>query len=127
TATDTAAVTGSTTVTVSPAAASKLAFGQQPANATVNGVLSPSVTVRVLDAFGNLVNGDNTDHVTLALGSNPGGATLNGTTTVTVAGGVATFSNLSLTAAGVGYTLSASAGALAGVGSSAFSVTAVAA
>jgi hypothetical protein len=128
TVTDTAtAVAGSTSVTVFPAAPSKLAFGQQPTNATANSLISPSVTVRVLDAFGNLVTADNTDRVTLALGNNPGGATLNGTTTVTVSGGTATFSNLSLNAAGVGYTLSARAGTLAGAVSSSFNVSAAAA
>jgi len=70
------------------------------------------VTVRVLDAYGNLASGDNTDQVTLALGNNPGSGTLGGTTTVTVAGGVATFSNLSINNSGNGYTLTASSGIL---------------
>src|SRR5262249_4676948 len=65
-------ITGRTTVTVSPAAASQLAFGQQPTNTAPGAVITPAVTVRVLDAFGNLVSGDNTDQVTLALGANPG-------------------------------------------------------
>ena len=62
----------------------------------------------MLDAFGNLVTGDNTDVVTLALGNNPGGATLSGGGSVTVSGGVATFGTLSLDKAGTGYTLTAS-------------------
>ncbi len=51
-----------------------------------------------LDAYGNLVSSDNTHQVTVALGTNPGGGTLGGTTTATVSGGVATFSNLSINA-----------------------------
>src|SRR3954469_22938251 len=87
-------ISGTATVAVSPAAASKLALGQQPGSTVAGAVISPAVTVRVLDAYGNLVSSDNTDTVTLAIGSNPGGGTLSGMTTVTVSGGVATFSNL---------------------------------
>src|SRR5262249_37489468 len=50
-------IIGSTSVTVSPAAASLLAFGQQPTNTAPGAVITPAVTVRVLDAFGNLVSG----------------------------------------------------------------------
>ncbi len=116
-------ITGSTTVTVSAAAASKLAFGQQPGNTAPGSVITPAVTVRVLDQYGNLVTTDNTDQVTVALGSNPGAGTLGGTTTVTVSGGVATFNNLSINNAGNGYTLVASSGALTGATSAAFNVS----
>ena len=40
--------------------------------------ISPAVTVRVLDRFGNLVTGDHSN-VTMAIGTNPGGGTLSGT------------------------------------------------
>src|SRR5207302_1329502 len=83
-----------------------------------------AVTVRVLDAYGNLVSGDNSDRVTIALGSNSTGGTLNGTATVTVSGGVATFSTLSLNRAGAGYTLTAAAGSLGGATSASFTITA---
>jgi len=127
TATDTAssggATAGSAAVTVSPGAASQLAFGQQPTNATANATISPAPTVRVLDAFGNLETTDNTDQVTMAIGTNPAGGTLSGTLTVTASGGVATFSTLSINNPGNGYTLTAGSGALTGATSNGFNIT----
>jgi subtilase family serine protease len=120
--TSNSSIGGSATLTVNAAAASKLVFGQQPTNATVGVAISPSVTVRVLDAYGNLLSSDNTDVVTIAIGSNPGSGTLGGTTSATVSGGVATFGNLTISAAGNGYTLSASSGSLTGATSSNFNV-----
>jgi hypothetical protein len=117
-------ITGSATVTVSPAAPSKLVFGQQPVNTAIGAILTPAVTVRVLDLYGNLVISDNSDQVTVALGSNPGGATLGGITTVTVSGGIAAFSNLSLNKTGNGYTLTAASGSLTGATSATFNITA---
>jgi hypothetical protein len=122
TATSGSLIGTSNNIAVSPAAASKLAFGQQPTNGTPATAITPAVTVRELDAFGNLETGDNTSQVTLTLG-NANGATLSGTTTVTVSGGVATFSNLSINNAGSGYMLIASSGSLAGVTSSSFNIT----
>jgi hypothetical protein len=49
--------------------------------------------------------------VSLSIENNPGGGTLNGTTTVAAVGGVATFSNLNISKAGQGYTLVASSAA----------------
>jgi hypothetical protein len=125
TATDTvtASITGSLTVTVNPAAASKLAFGQQPTNVVAGASITPAVTVKVLDAFGNLETGDNSDSVTMAIGTNPAGGTLSGTNPVTVSGGVASFSNLSINNVGNGYTLATSSGSLTSVTSNAFNVT----
>jgi hypothetical protein len=82
------------------------------------------VTVRVLDAYKNLVTSDSTDQVTVAIGTNPAGGTLSGTLTVTVSGGVATFGDLSINNAGTGYTLTATSGSLTGATSSAFNVSA---
>jgi hypothetical protein len=126
TATDTSrsAITGHTTVTVGADAASKLVFGQQPTSTSVGAAITPAVTVRVLDQYGNLVTSDNSDVVTVAIGTNPGNATLNGTTSVTVSGGVATFGNLSISAAGNGYTLTAGSGSLTGATSANFNVSA---
>ncbi len=61
--------------------------------------------MRLLDAYGNLATSDSSISVTLTLGANPAGGTLGGTTTQTVSGGVATFTNLSIDTAGSGYTL----------------------
>ena len=83
--------------------------------------ISPAVTVRLFDHYDNLVTSDNTDQVTIAIGTNAGGGTLSGTTTVTASGGVATFSNLSISQPGTGYTLRATTGSLS-VTSVAFNV-----
>ena len=116
---------GSLTETVTPAAASKLVFGQQPTGAVAGALISPAVTVTLVDAYGNLLANDNSAPVTIALGADPGGALLSGTTTVTVNGGVATFSGLSISAAG-SFTLTANFGKLTAVSSN-FTITAVAA
>src|SRR5207248_834309 len=71
---------------------------------------------------GNLVSAF-AGSVTVALGTNPSGGTLAGTTTVTAAGGVATFGTLSVDKVGTGYTLTATAPGLSGATSSAFTVT----
>ena len=60
------------------------------------------LTVQVEDSQGNPVSGGT---VTVGLGNNPGGATLGGTFTATVVDGVATFSDLTLSQPGTGYTL----------------------
>src|SRR5205823_1978977 len=48
-----------------------LAFLGQPSNTVAGVLISPAVTVQVLDRFGNLVTTDKSN-VTVALGSNPG-------------------------------------------------------
>jgi hypothetical protein len=127
TATDTAdsAMTGTESgITVNPAAATHLAFGQQPTNATAGSAITPAVTVQLLDAYNNVVTTDNTDQVSLSLAANPSGGTLSGSGPVTVVHGVATFKNLSVDRAGTGYALAATSGTLAGATSNSFSVTA---
>src|SRR5439155_1588025 len=108
--------------TITPGTASQLAFGQQPTYTPAGSTINPAVTVQILDANGNLVTSDNSDQISLALGANPGGGTLSGTTAVTVNAGVATFGNLSINKTGVGYTLVASSGTLTGAASAAFNV-----
>ena len=71
--------------------------------------ISPAVTVKAFDQFGNFASNDNSAQVTLAVANGPGGFTADSTLTATVGGGVATFSNLVLTAAG-SYTLGESSG-----------------
>ena len=111
TATDTvtASITGAATVAVSPAAANHLLFLQQPTDTAAGQTISP-VVVEVVDQFGNVETDDNTDTITLSIGANPSGGTLSGTLTVTVVNGVASFSDLSIDLAGIGYTLHASVG-----------------
>src|SRR5436190_10450649 len=98
----------STDLTITPGAATQIVFGTQPSTTVANHQISPAVKVRALDAFGNIAAGF-TDAVAIALGSNPGGSTLSGTTPVAAVSGVATFF-VSLNKAGTGYTLTASAG-----------------
>ena len=69
------------------------------------------LTVQVEDSLGNPVSGGT---VTVALGNNPGGATLGGTLTAPVVNGVATFSDLTLSQPGTGYTLTVTDSGIAG-------------
>jgi hypothetical protein len=93
--------------------ANHVIFLTQPTNTPAGQTISP-VVVEVVDGFGNLVNSDNTDTVTLSIGTDPSGgsAILSGTLTLTFANGVATFSDLSIDTAGTGYTLHATASGL---------------
>lgn len=109
---------------VTAAAPAKLAFGQQPTNTTAGAAISPAVTVQILDQFGNLTT--DTTTVTVALGANPGSATLSGTLSRPASAGVAAFPDLSLTKAAGGYTLTATGGSLAGATSGSFDVVAAA-
>ena len=121
--TDAGSVTAtSNNVVVSPAAAGKLVFTVEPSNTLAGASITPPVQVSVEDANGNVVTSD-TSNVTIALSTNPGSGTLGGTVTVAAANGLATFSNLSIDAAGTGYTLAADDGNLTGTTSIAFNIT----
>jgi hypothetical protein len=119
----TGSITGSASVSVNPAVADHLLFLQQPTDTAAGQTLMP-VLVEVVDAFGNVVTSDNSDTVTLTIGTNPGGGTLSGTLTVAVVNGIATFSDLSIDQVGDGYTLHAMTGGLADAESAAFRITA---
>ena len=110
---------GTALITVAPRPATRLGFVQQPGSATAGQSLAPAVRVAVQnDLGGTVANAAHT--VTLALGSNPGSATLSGTTSVQAINGIATFPNLSLDKAGAGYTLIATATNLAPATSTGF-------
>src|SRR5437667_10950873 len=83
---------------------------------------TPPFQSRALDAAGNPVPSF-TGSVTVALGSNPGGSTLSGTTTVAAVNGVASFSPLTLDKTGTSYALTATAAGLIPATSSGFSIT----
>ena len=108
---------------VTVGAASKLAFTVQPSNTTAGALIAPSVQVTVEDSQGNTVT-TATNQITVAIGTNPSSGTLSGTTAVSAVAGVATFANLSINAAGTGYTLAVSATSLTGATSNTFNVTA---
>ncbi|HVE85973.1 MAG TPA: hypothetical protein VND93_24120, partial [Myxococcales bacterium] len=118
-----AGLTGATSsaFNVTPAAAAKLAFTVQPSSSTAGVALSPAVRVTVRDAFDNTVT-SSAAGITVAIGTNPGGGTLSGITTVSASAGVAVFSNLSIDKAGTGYTLTAASAPLTGATSTAFDI-----
>jgi alpha-tubulin suppressor-like RCC1 family protein len=117
-------LTGATSnaFTVTPGPANKLIFAVQPSNVAVGAAIGPAVAVAVQDTWGNTVLEPSTS-ITVAIGTNPAGGTLAGTTTVAAASGVAIFSNLTLDRAGAGYTLTGAASGVTGATSAAFNVT----
>lgn len=96
------------------APAPSLKFLVQPSKTVVNQVITgadinpsgPPLQVEILNGDGNVITTSSAP-VTIALGANPGGGTLSGTTTVNAVNGVATFSDLSINQPGSGYVLAA--------------------
>jgi YD repeat-containing protein len=109
--------------TVNPGTATKLAFTTQPGASTTGTALSGPPTVAVKDPYNNTVT-SSTASITVAIGTNPSGGTLSGTTTRSAASGVASFTDLTINLAGNGYTLMASSSGLTGDTSNGFDVTA---
>src|SRR3954447_2121850 len=110
-------------VTVSAAAASKLAFTQQPSGATGGTAFTTQPKVAVQDAYGNTVTTD-TSNVALAIGTNPGAGTLSCTANpVAASAGVASFAGCKIDKIGTGYTLRATDGVLTLATSATFNVT----
>jgi len=98
-------------IVVGAVASANLTFVQQPTQTAGGQGISPAVTVRVTDNTGAVVG---SVVVAVAIGNNPAGGTLSGTTTATTdEGGIATFATLSIDRGGVGYTLVASLPAIA--------------
>ena len=83
-------------------------FNNQPGSTQVNQPISPALLIAVLDDSTAPVPGVT---VTVALGANPGGATLSGGGVYTTGtDGTITVSNLSISAVGRGYTIIATGG-----------------
>ena len=99
----------------------QLAFTGAPTSTLAGDAITPAVEVTAQDAFGNAAV-DFIGDVTIAIGVNPGGGTLSGTTVQTSLVGVARFDDLSIDKAGAGYTLNASAAGLIGASSVAFDI-----
>ncbi|MFZ3382323.1 MAG: hypothetical protein WA144_00205, partial [Candidatus Methanoperedens sp.] len=110
-----------TTFTIGPASAKKLAFIVQPGSTTAGLSITPAVQVEVQDIYGNRVTTSSLP-ITILIGNNPGGGTLVGTGPLNAVNGVATFSTLSINKDGLGYTLKASSPGLTGATSSAFNI-----
>jgi subtilisin-like proprotein convertase family protein len=100
----------------------KLAFANQPSNVMVGAVLPP-ITVNVENFQGNILGSD-TSTVTLALVGAPAGVTLGGTTSVQAVNGVATFSDLTVSAGGT-YAFVATDGTVTKAVSDSFTITPV--
>ncbi|MBI3791112.1 MAG: hypothetical protein HY275_09575 [Gemmatimonadetes bacterium] len=101
--------------------AARLFFRVQPSTTVAGQAINPAIVVEIQDQYGNVVNSNAS--VTLAIGTNAGGGTLSGSLTVSAVAGVATFSNVRLSNAASGYTLSASSTGLTGATSSTFTIT----
>lgn len=112
-------VASSNLTTTTPVSLAKLAFLQQPTNASALAAISPAVTVAIEDTNGNIISSA-TNPIKLGLSGNP--AAFGGTLIVTPQNGVATFSNPTVATAGSGYTLSATSTALASATSVSFNI-----
>ncbi|MHB8838769.1 MAG: beta strand repeat-containing protein [Gemmatimonadaceae bacterium] len=100
---------------------SRLAFGPMPSTVDAGLAIAPPVTVMAQDGAGNTVT-TFVGAVTLAIGTNPGSATLGGTLTRTAVAGIATFGDLTITKSGSPYTLTASATGMTSGTSAGFAV-----
>ena len=120
---DTASLFVDPPVSTTPGIAAKLVFSAQPTNAVAGATLAPAVTVKAVDALGSVV-ASYTGAVTLAIGAGPAGSSLSGKTIVSAVAGIATFSNISLSAAAAGYRLAASATGLSPDSSAQFAISA---
>ena len=118
--------TQSNSFAIAAASAAALSFVSQPidsgvAPATLSGA-SGTIQVEVQDAFGNRRTQGNSTQISIAVATNPAGGTLAGTNPQTVSAGVATFHDLTLNKAALGYELEASGGGLPAVTSNTFNV-----
>ena len=110
------------TATARSLAPTKLAVTAQPANATAGATLA-TVTIVAQTASGDPASAF-TGAVTLTLAGGTSGATLGGTTTVNAVGGVATFSNLTVSRSGTSYSLVASSSGLTNATTNSFDIAA---
>ena len=89
----------------------RVVFLTEPSDAAANAPIAGSIDIGIVDGTGTVRN-DATAAVTIAIGTNPGGATLSGTSSVNAVNGIASFTGLSLDKAGTGYTLVAGSAGL---------------
>ncbi len=109
-------------VSVTPLPATQLLFATSPSTVSLGSPLTSSLRVIALDSTGHAV-ATGSYPIQLSLGSNPGGALLNGTTSGTWTGfSSGWFPGLTVTQPGSGYTLIASSPGLQSAVSSSFSV-----
>jgi hypothetical protein len=89
---------------VTPGPAASMAINVQPSSIAAATTITPAVQLTLHDAQGNVAT-NATGAVSVAIGSNPAGATLTGTLSAVPSNGIVTFGNLSLDKAATGYTL----------------------
>ena len=106
---------------VSSGAAVALQFSVQPTDVDSSITISPGVTVVAVDVFGN-TDATFVERVDVVVAEGPGGATLNGTSSVVAVVGEAVFTNLQLDVPSAGYKLTSSSISLIGDTSAAFVV-----
>src|SRR3989454_709326 len=100
----------------------RLAFLTEPTRALAGDTIAPAVQVAIEDQYGNLALPAK-DVVSLRLGATPNpAAKLQGIVDVAAVNGVTSFSNLAVDSAGLGYTLNATSGSLAGAASRPFDI-----
>jgi MYXO-CTERM domain-containing protein len=116
----------SSTFDVMPGAATSLVFVVQPSDAVAGVAIAPSVRVEVQDAQGNVVP-TFVGEVSVAIGANPGNATLMGTAMRAATAGATLFDDLALDRQGSGYTLIATATGVSSAISTGFNITPAAA
>ncbi|MGH7615224.1 MAG: beta strand repeat-containing protein, partial [Gemmatimonadales bacterium] len=103
------------------ATATALSVTTQPTSTTAGGTMA-AIVVTVLDQFANTAGFTGNVIVAITPGTGAAGATLSGTTSVSGASGVASFSTLSINKAGTAYTLTATATGLAQAATSQFNI-----
>lgn len=102
-------------------AATAIVFSVEPPRGIARSALFLAVQVRAVDASGRTAASE-TRAVTVSLQGGSPGATLGGTLTVSMIGGVATFPDLAVSRAGTGYTLAARCTGLSSATSAPFDV-----
>ena len=107
------------TLTVA-AAATAAAITTQPTGAASGSTLATQPVIRIVDANGNTVTSSS---VSVVASIASGSGTLSGTTTVTASSGIATFTNLVITATAGNFTLTFTPTSLTPVTSSSLSIT----
>ncbi len=114
------AANSSLTTTLTGSCHLGIEFTSQPADSQIATAITtatfdpsgPPVSVRVLDGNGDPIT-SSTAPITLAIGTNPGGGSLSGTTLVNAVGGAASFPGISIDEPGLNYTVTASTTATA--------------
>ncbi|MBT7608125.1 MAG: hypothetical protein HN576_00110, partial [Bacteriovoracaceae bacterium] len=103
--------------------ATKVVFIIEPADSPANALMA-NITVQFQDAINNPVTSE-TSNITLTFGTDPtsGTATLGGSLTQPAVAGTATFNDINIDSAAVGFTFTATSGALTSDTSTSFNIT----